>query len=624
MRYLLVILFCTFSAFAANDGAATYINFEAFSAGDDVALNSAMGTMSKTNGGVVGFLMHATTAQHKVRAENHPGLIRPVQVAGTLYTNSTDTKIWEVSADDNIDTNFLAWTFTASAKVSVGFEITLTNWTVGIGNFYNPFLLDGGANYSALSVIDNNPITMQAETNSNIGASVNVLQNMTYWVTMLWDSANDQTLYHFYIRTNMILAGMSKGAVIHNSTVSAMWLGVCDAHTKTTGNKYRLGNIILYTNGSVFPVMPGTFLQVPTNMTPTGVAAALTASSAGDSIVLPGTNATWTSGITLSKNNCVLTSVIDTGKGTNETKIIADGIFDCITVSGSLCVVSNFQVTGDGANDEATGIVNSGAYNHYQNLLLSELDFAFYAQNSGLIHDAHFLNNHYAGGRNIFGSSYYDTYYPQPNDTTNQMVWESNFFQWDANKNSSADAPIMSSQEGQAFTVRHNVGRFDKNLAAIAPAVDVHGDWDPGPDAFYRPAVLVQVYKNDFTNVASDISGQKFVDVRGGTVLVYSNKWTGATYDADQGIFTREEHPEDSSPYYATNCIYWENYDNGGAHAMAISDDGNCINGRNYTNVAPASLVQLPFPHPMRVATTSPQAPPATALKVRNIRLKAP
>ena len=577
-----------------------FVSFESFSSGDAINTEAAMYQMSKTNGTAVTFVMHATSAPHRIVTANSAGLLRPVTVNGTSYTNSTVTKEWEVSADNGVNTNYLAWQYISSRKVSMGMEITLTNWSAGIGNYYNPFGLDGGSTYSYFSIFDNSPITAQAETNSNVGASIIIPQNTKLWVTALFDSANSKTVYHFYNRTNMVLLGVSSGAIVANSTINQLRVGIADAHTKTTGTKYRIGNILLYTNGTVFPVWPGSSLQVATNLTREGVGAAITNSTDGDSIILPATNATWTAELTIAKNNLNIAGVSPGGLGTNETVITGDNgstLFNTLKFTGNFNTLSNLFITGDGANDEITAIRNDGSYNRFTHLRITEVNVALYSTLPALM-DNCVVMDVWRLLRAIPGNTFYNTYYPLAWDSTNQIaVIEDTLFFWTSAKNQTSSQAVISSQNGQASIIRHNYFSLDNASTDPAPWIDYHGD-SPG---LGRPGTSLQVYSNYVAFLAGSVSGQRAIDVRGSRSLIYSNRWVGATFDSDKGITYREEEPELSPNYLVNNSYVWENYHGGaGLTAMPINDDTNITAGVDYFTTALTPLLRVTYPHPLR------------------------
>lgn len=577
-----------------------YVNFESFNSGDSIASEAAMAQMSKTNGTAVTFIMHGTSGAHRIVTANSPGLLRSVVVSGNTYNNSIVTKEWEVSADDGVNTNYLAWQHVSSRKVSFGIELTLTNWSAGLGNYYNPLGMDGGSTYSVLSVIDNNPITAQAETNSNIGNSIALPQNKKLWITGLFDSANNRTIYHFYDRTNMALLGISSGAIVLNSTVNEFQVGIKDAHTKTTGTKYRVGNIILYTNGTVFPVWPGSALQVATNLSRVGVGAAITNAADGDSIILPATNSTWTAELTVAKNNLNIAGISPNGMGTNETLIIGDNgssLFNVFKFTGNFNTLSNLAIIGDTVNDEVTAIRNDGSYNRFSHLRISELNVALYSTLPALMDNCVVIDV-WRLLRAIPGNTFYNTYYPLDWDSTNQTaVIEDTLFYWTSEKNQTGSQAIISSQNGQALIIRHSYFNLDNASTDPSPWIDYHGD-SPG---LGRPGTSMQVYSNYVILNSGSISGQKAIDVRGSRSLIYSNRWVNATFDADQGISYREEDAASSPNYLVNNSYVWQNYHGAsGTTTMPITDDSNITEGIDYFASALTPLLSVRYPHPLR------------------------
>jgi hypothetical protein len=538
-------------------------------------------------------------------------LLSPVTVGGNSYSG-TATKHLLCKSDDTVSSHQkFTWTFAASRKISVGFGIVLSNYT-GLGSFYNPAGLESGGTYSVLSLINNNPPTMQAETNSDVGTEINMVNNMPIWVTGLWDSANGKTIWDFYNLTNMVLLGRSTGATAANATIATLTWGITDAHSKDAGTVYRMANAILFTNGTQWPVWPGGNLHFPTNFTPAGVTAAIAASSEGDRIMLPATNATWTSGVTLSVDNRRISPIqSQAGQGTNTTVITADGSMTAFTISGSYNTVSNLQIKGDGTTDEADGFLITGPHNRISGCYLRELNVAIYAQDFGLVDGSHIIDN-WKAMRQINPSGYYATYYPLAWDSTNQMVVEDCVLPWTSAKNQTGSQNMISSQMAQAFTIRHCLFVLDNASTDPAPLIDFHGD-DQG-SGIPVPGVALQFYSNTVIFLQGDISGQKFIDVRGSRSLIYSNRFIGGSYDAGQGISYREERPSDSPNYLVNNSYVWENYDGvSGTDAFPVNDDANITEGVDYFAEALSPLVQLAYPHPWR-SSSSPITPtiPAT------------
>jgi hypothetical protein len=612
MKRILSLLFVATSAMAADPD--LYVDFENVAAGT-LASASIMGAISRTNGNAVTFSFLGTANKMSVESGDpgSQGLLRPVKVSGVPYTNSAPTRHLLVKADNTVNSNQqFDWKFAASRKVSIGFSITLSNFT-GLGSFYNPIGIDGGSVFAYLSLINNNPPTMQAETNSSPSTRINVFNNRAIWVTALFDSANNRCIFDFYNQTNMAFIGRSGGAIPLNSTVSDIFYGMPEGHAKDAGTVYRLGSLILYTNGNVWPVWPGSNLQMPTNFTTAGIQAAHNACSDGDYLLFPRTNGTSTGPITISKSNLVISSMNPVASAaTNETIILVDNgstAFTNFMFTGMLNTTSNLTITGDGSNDEVDAIHNRGYYNRYSHVWIKECDIGFFAEAPGLWDNGVISDCHY-WARNIFGSSFYDTNNPIAWNSTNFFVYEDSSFYWTSAKNASGSQPGMSSQEGQAFVVRHCYFELNKASTSVQPFMDYHGDNPPGTNEFYRPGTGLQIYSNYIKDViGTSISGSKFADIRGGASLIYSNRWVGSSFASGDGIVYREEFPfpTDLSPYIVTNSYVWQNYHGTlGTTAMPINDDANLTDGIDYFSSALVPLTPIPYPHPQRNETIVP------------------
>lgn len=617
---LCVYLFCL-PALAQD----LYVTFDDVAAGTtDSAIN--MGTISKTNGLAVAFSW--TGSASKVSVENggmNAGLLRPVTVGGNSYTNQAFTKHLLCKSDDSVSTvQKFTWTFASSRKVSWGYFITISNFVGPGGSFYNAGGVESGANYSVLSMVNGAAPYFQNEGNTPpYGENITVANNLLIWVTGLWDSANgtanNRSRSYFYNATNMVLLGFSiDPTVTLNATVATFTYGITDAHAKDAGTSYRLGPLLLYTNGTTFPVWPGNNLRIPTNTGPAALTQAHSEASNGDSVILPGTNATWTSGVTISKNNLNIAGIASGGMGTNFTKITADGAFTAFTVSGTLNTISNLQVVGDLANDENEFFHNTGAYNRYSRLLLREGSVGMYAEQAGLMDNCVSVDNNFMS-RNIWGNSFYDALYPNAWDSTNYFVYEDSKFYWTSGKNTTGSRPMMSSQQGNSWVVRHCYFELNNSSTDPAPMFDFHGD-SPG---LGRPGVALQIYSNYFSLLSGSISGQKFVDVRGTRSLIYSNKFVGGTYDSGQGIVYREEDVGSSPNYIVNNSYVWENkHGTTGTSAMPVNDDANIAAGVDYFTVALDPLVSIAYPHPLRnESLPTPMPVPPAPPRLRGIRL---
>jgi hypothetical protein len=606
-----------------------YVNFESFNSEDSVNSETAMAQMSKTNGTAVTFVMHATSTPLKVRTSSSSALLTPITVGGNSYTNSSNTRDLEVLADNGVNTNYLSWKFASSRKISFGIELTLTNWTK-VGNFYNPIGFNGNTEYSVLSVIDNNPITMQAETNSNVGNAIGIDNNIKMWVTGLYDSANRKTIYDFYNRTNMTLIGRSIGAIVLNATLNEFQIGVVDAHTKTTGTKYRLNNLILYTNGTVWPVWPGGSLQVPTNSTDTAVTAAIAAATTGDHVALPITNLTWNSGVTVNKQVVVR----GLGSTTTNTVLNVGTAVTAWTLSGDFITVSNVYVKGTkpaaSGNYQNTGFDIVGQNNRVCYNRIEQMQIGCYDRQWGCFDNNFCIDN--TKYRNIWSGgtmaevTVFSTFYPLAFDSTNYWHWEDNTF-WispDCNTNGHGGIGLFSSQQSDAWVFRHNTIILSNSAILFAPLFDFHGDDVAG--GLPRPGMTVQIYKNDiyYLDYANDFNG-KFADIRGTYSAIYSNRiYQIANSLLDHELAYREERPSDVPNYLVTGSYEWENYRGAsGTTAMTITDDANITAEVDYFTTAMSPLLQPQYPHQLRNQSA---ASPGSSFtigppKIRGVRL---
>lgn len=595
------------------------VSFENVAAGTtDSAIN--MGTISRTNGSAVTFGWSGSAGKVSVESGGmNAGFLRPVTVGGESHTGAF-TKHLLCRADDTVSTpQRFTWTFAASRKASYGYFITISNFT-GLGSFYGAGGLETGTDYQILSMVNDSPPFFQNEgLNSPYGENITVANNVTIWVTGLWDSAQataaNRSRMYFYNATNMQLIGFSIDPdITQNATVNTFKLGIHDAHSKDPGTAYRIGPAMLWTNGTQFPVWPGGGLHFPTNFSPAGVAAALAASDSGDHIILPATASTWTSGVTVSQDNLVIRGL----GGTDGTVITADGSMTAFAVSGDFNTISNLQIKGDGTTDEADGVNISGGFTHLSDLYLRELNVAVYFNAPGLLRRSR-IDDCWRAHRIIFTSGFYDANYPQSLDSTNVACMEDNTYAWTSAKNQTGNQAFISSQVGQAWVFRHNYFEIANSSMTAAPVFDYHGD----SSGLSRPGVIVQIYSNRCVfGSALNISGNKFVDLRGSRAMVYSNLVTGATYDSGKGVVMREDSISGTPSWLVNNTYVFENYDGDGTHVMAVTAEDGLSDGVDFFSSAPVPLVQMAYPHPLAADEEDADIYAPTGLRIKGIRLR--
>lgn len=564
----------------------------------------------------------------------HDNTLRGSHFIGNAYFDgASDTRTFQVQASGTADRRS-QFTFAApfyTGQIAFGYY-----WRYGVtplvDDFVDTFHLDGieTGDYLVVAFHSANPSALRVHTNlggGSVGPDVVVTSNTTYWVTGLWN-------------TNSGSAGIAKVAVFSTSTwrmigistlafgaknmCEYMKFGCLNSHTITQTFPMWYDDILMLTGPnavSLWPLLPpgATVSAASTSRTDFDTAYTNAVSGIGtnkDTVAMPSGSSTWTSGYTVAKTNLVIN-----GNGTNNTTIIGDNgasSFTLFTVTGSLNTFSNFAVRGDLSNDEVDAFRFTGWHNRFNNLWIREVNVAFYAEGPGEVDNCVIADN-WRMARVIFANwqNFYDTYYPLAWDSTNFFVMEDNQMYWTSAKNQTGSQALITSQQGQAFVIRHNY--FDLNNASTDPApwIDYHGDNPPLSDSTRRPGTGLQVYSNYVNFQSGSVSGQKSVDVRGSRSLIYSNRWVGATFDSGQGIFYREENAGDSPNYKVNNSYVWENkHGASGTTAMPVNDDANITEGVDYFASALSPLVAIPYPHPLRNVTVQGPSPtpPAAAI----------
>lgn len=630
MRLASIILFACISAFGQD----LYVNFEDVAAGTPASL-SVMGTISHTNGNAVTFSYVGTSTGISIENQtSFPGLLRPVTVAGVPYTNTNPTKALYVRPDVGGDGNLqkLMWTYAPSRKVSCGFSVTMTNFGSAATDYYNCGGYESGATYGVVSMVADGSVPyIQSETIAGTGAHVliggNGISTLTIWVTTLWDSANSKYICAFYNQTNMALMGFSTMPTTLNATVNTMGFGSTGAHTFAAGENFWLNNLILYTNGTVWPVWPGNNLQCPTNATDTAVTAAIALASAGDQVVLPATNLTWNSGVTVNKQ------LVIRGLGLNKTNCLLNvgNAVTAWTLSGNFITISNLYNKGTkpavSGNYQNTGFDIVGQNNRVCYTRTDQMQIGLYDRQWGCADHNMWLDNTkfrsiWSGGT-MNEATVFGTYYPQSFASTNSWHWEADQF-WitpDCNTNGTGGIGYFSSQQSASWTFRHCSLVISNSSILFAPLFDMHGDDSSG--GLPRPAMQCQIYDNDFYFLlyANNFAG-KFADMRGTHSAIYNNRiWQISNPTFDHEIAYREERPTDFLNYLVYDSYAFNNRRGASATtAMTITDDTNITAGVDYFLTEPG--LYAPDPHQLRNESVV-YSPPVSIgpPRIRSIRL---
>jgi hypothetical protein len=120
-----------------------------------------------------------------------------------------------------------------------------------------------------------------------------------------------------------------------------------------------------------------------------------------------------------------------------------------------------------------------------------------------------------------------------------------------------------------------------------------------------------QIYKVNLTINSPATFFGKFVDGRGGQLLVYSNKVTG--FDVLDNVYLREEDSDSPPTDRVENTYVFQNYEGvNGTSFMPVTVDPGAVskillNTHYFTNppAGPYSSWSVPYPHPWTRADVS-------------------
>ena len=431
-------------------------------------------------------------------------------------------------------------------------------------------------------------------------------QNKTYWITCLWDRANLLATLKVYDPETWLLVGTSSNVILSRNAEN-ICIGRYDNHGGATQNSSTyFEDLVWDVTGASYPLFPASRTVVATAATKAAFDVAYSAATSGDSVLIPAGSNVWSSTVTLSKpsttvfgvgsNFCIITNVTG-GEST-------------FTVTAPFVTISHLQITGIPGANSGQGVNTEANHIRLSHLLIRELAVGVFFNGYGLIDHCIVLNCAHIGrhfGYIPGGAQVRAAQYPIPFTSTNYVVWEDCGVEITPSMTSSAGSSIVlfSSQEAASYIVRHTNIKVSK--LNIAPAVDYHGN-DPGI-ANLRGVCGGQIYKVNFTVVPPATFYGKFVDVRGGQLLVYSNTITG--FDVLDNVYLREEDSAEPPIDRVENTYVFNNLEGPAGSSLmpatiAPGAATKILLNTHYYDRAPAgaySTWSLRYPHPWTGAT---------------------
>jgi hypothetical protein len=555
-------------------------------------------------------------------------LLLPVTVGGVTFNDVGSTRSFVFTNIANRE--FATYTFTQrTPKLSFGLYLRLSGFT-GQDNSFDLVAVEAEGDFLVVNFQDRSSgfayrvhtldVNSIGPGGSGVGVPVPVVLNKTYWVTCLWDKANLTATLKVYDPQTWLLIGTSTN-VIESRNAENLIIGRYDAHGGAVENSSTyFDDLIWDVTGATYPLFPASRATVATDATRAAFDAAYSAAAPGDTVVLPAGSNVWSSTYTLSKQS---TTVL--GVGTNTCIITNDtGGNPTFSVTAPFVTIRDLQITGIPGAGSGQGVETLVNHIRLSHLLLRDLADGTFFNGYGLIDhctliDCGHMGRHFGyipGGAQVRAEQY-----PIPFNSTNYVVWEDCAVEVTPNMAGSSIV-LFSSQEAASYIVRHTNIRINK--LNIAPGFDFHGNDPTLPEL--RGVCGGQIYKVNLTINSPATFFGKFVDGRGGQLLVYSNKVTG--FDVLDNVYLREEDSDIPPTDQVENTYVFQNYEGvNGTSFMPVTVDSGAIskiilNTHYFTNppAGPYSSWSVPYPHPWTRADSTPgpgrPAPPSTLRRI--------
>jgi len=344
------------------------------------------------------------------------------------------------------------------------------------------------------------------------------------------------------------------------------------------------------------------------------VSAAISASSQGDTVIIPAGTSTWSSSLSVTKGITI------TGAGTNNTRLIngtsagqglESPIFDINLSVDSPIRINGIYFQDSGLNDDSDGIRVERGSVHETKVRIDHCTFegfSFAVKISGgfgVCHECYFLNNDVAARISGYTTSSQLTGFSLPFawNSQNYFVFEDCTF---ALTGWTRDTYMMDTEFPANYMVRHCNFQINRASAVVVDGFDMHGNGGSSVDT-----LGIVIYKNTFNYTGNNtVNPCRLVDIRGGVgSLVYSNTATGVNIES-----TFRDDPYQLP--LMSNTYVWANTGNGGSPMSLGADDG-VILGVNFVTSKPLNFAQLTYPHPLR-GPVVPSTNPVIALSPGN------
>jgi hypothetical protein len=630
MKFLisLLALWTPLPSFAAFSG---YLDME--SGADRQPVTTAiLNAASHASGGT--WSVNTSLTHLLVSTSYETPLLNPVTIGGTAFSDggSTRTFVYTNTANRQYATFDLSQ---PTPKLSFGLYMRLSGFS-GAYHSFDFVCVEAQGDFLVVNFQDRSPTDLAFRVHTldenhvgpggpGLGLPVQVVQNKTYWVTCLWDKANLKATLKVYDPTTWLLIGTSECVALSRDAES-ICIGRYDLHSASQNASCHFDDLIWDATGAAYPLFPASRTIVATAATRAAFDSAYAAAGPGDAIVIPAGSNVWSGTYNLSK-----ASLTVSGVGSNRCVIVnGSGGGPTFAVTQPFVTISNLQIRGvDGANS-GQGVETLVNHVRLSHVLFQELADGVLWNGYGLIDHCILINCTHMGrhfGYIPGGAQVRAEQYPIPFTSTNYVVWEDCGVEITPSMAASAGSSIslFSSQEAASYIFRHSNIKVSK--LNIAPAFDYHGN-DPGISDL-RGVCGGQIYKVNMTVVSPATFYGKFVDVRGGQLLVYSNTVTG--FDVLDNVYLREEDSDNPPTDRVENTYVFENREGpGGTSLMPPTVDGAAtskivLNTHYFTNppAGPYSAWSLKYPHPWTGAS-APVAPPGRPAPPTGLRLVNP